>query len=360
FEQSKSRHIQMIEEKKEDPLPQHTWKYFFDITQHDVLYFDEAKLDAMIERRSAPILNYGQSDISEYFDLAAIENDIYHNFIHGRQQISFVIPLFEYRNDLDIHNCITTIETRYEDLKYAQFQSFWDSLSLSTASPLQKQRALEMINDSIVYSFQYINEIKVKRELTELFETLQFEKKDWILFSKGGYANDTINQLRVEHIEVLWRQLNNLVQSEHLNESSITPFVLDIYQRALPNRIQSQIEGFVKRKSLGKMKDILKAWREVAYKQGQIRRDENSRFSHWLEQDLPDNQLGKHFPHRSLTWSYCASAYQCAYQEWKRQYQQPLPLLLKDYLKNESLTNIGIVDFSRKLQILNCVSFLIM
>ncbi|ETO22143.1 hypothetical protein RFI_15060 [Reticulomyxa filosa] len=113
-------------------------------------------------------------------------------------------------------------------------------------------------------------------------------------------------------------------QLEYLNENSITPFVLDIYQQALPNRIQSQIEDFVKRKSLGIMKDILKTWREVAYKQGQIIRDENSQFSHWLEQDLPDNQL-EYFPHQSLTWSYCASAYQCAYQEWKKQDQQPLP-----------------------------------
>ncbi|ETO16558.1 hypothetical protein RFI_20780 [Reticulomyxa filosa] len=185
-----------------------------------------------------------------------------------------------------------------------------------------------MINDAIVYSFQHINEIKVETELTKLFETLQFEKKDWILFSKRGYANYTTDQLRVEHTGVLWRQLNNLVQSEHLDESSITPFVLNIYQRALPNEIQTQIKEFVKRTSLGTMKDILKAWREVAYKQGQIKQDKNSQFGHLLEQHLPDN-LFEYFPHQLLTWSYCAAAYQCAYQEWKKQDQQSTSLFTK-------------------------------
>ncbi|ETO00241.1 hypothetical protein RFI_37198, partial [Reticulomyxa filosa] len=152
---------------------------------------------------------------------------------------------------------------------------------------------------------------------------LQFERKDWILFSKQVHTNDTTNQLRVEHIEVLWRQLNNLVQSEHLNKSSITPFVLDIYQRELPNEIQSQIKEFVKRTSLGTMKDILKAWREVAYKQGQIRQDENSQFSHFLEKFL-FNQL-EYFPYQSLTWSYCAAAYRCAYREWKKKISNHCP-----------------------------------
>ncbi|ETO14877.1 hypothetical protein RFI_22491, partial [Reticulomyxa filosa] len=45
FEQFKSQHIQIIEEKKEDPLPQHTCKYFFGITKDDILCFNKAKLD---------------------------------------------------------------------------------------------------------------------------------------------------------------------------------------------------------------------------------------------------------------------------------------------------------------------------
>ncbi|ETO32888.1 hypothetical protein RFI_04228, partial [Reticulomyxa filosa] len=105
---------------------------------------------------------------------------------------------------------------------------------------------------------------------------------------------------------------------------SITPFVLNIYQRELPNEIQTQIKEFVKRASLGTMKDILKAWREVAYKQGQIRQDENSQFSHLLKQCIPDNLL-EYFPYQWLIWGYCASAYQCAYQEWKKQDQRSLP-----------------------------------
>ncbi|ETO34947.1 hypothetical protein RFI_02127, partial [Reticulomyxa filosa] len=48
FERFKSSYIQIIEEKKEDPLPphlddngQHIWKYLFDITKYDTLCFNE-------------------------------------------------------------------------------------------------------------------------------------------------------------------------------------------------------------------------------------------------------------------------------------------------------------------------------
>ncbi|ETN97444.1 hypothetical protein RFI_40085, partial [Reticulomyxa filosa] len=48
FERFKSSYIQIIEEKKEDPLPphlddngQHIWKYLFDITKYDILCFNE-------------------------------------------------------------------------------------------------------------------------------------------------------------------------------------------------------------------------------------------------------------------------------------------------------------------------------
>ncbi|ETN98425.1 hypothetical protein RFI_39074 [Reticulomyxa filosa] len=237
----------------------------------------------------------------------------------------FIILLFMVDNKLHLLFLYSNIAM---NLIFAiALQPLKPNMNLSIASPLQKQRALEMINDAIVYSFQHINEIKMETELTELFTNLQFERKDWILFSKQVHTNDRTNQLRVEHIGVLWRQLNNLVQSGHLDESSITPFVLNIYQRALPNEIQSQIKDFVKRTSLGTMKDILKAWREVAYKQGQIKRDENSQFGHLLEQHL-DNLL-EYFPHQPLTWSYCAAAYKCAYQEWKKQDQQSTSLLTK-------------------------------
>ncbi|ETO16647.1 hypothetical protein RFI_20692 [Reticulomyxa filosa] len=81
-------------------------------------------MNIIVEQRRTPILEYGQSDILKYFDLAAIGNDIYHIFIYGRQQTSFIIPLFEYHNALDIHNRITTIEMLYKNFKYAQFQLF--------------------------------------------------------------------------------------------------------------------------------------------------------------------------------------------------------------------------------------------
>ncbi|ETO29349.1 hypothetical protein RFI_07773 [Reticulomyxa filosa] len=321
FKQSNHPHIQVIEEKKENSLSQHTYKYFFDITKHDILCFDKAALNTIIERRSNPILEYGQSDKSKYFDLAAIENDIYHTFIHGRQQITFVIPLFEYRNEFDICNCITTIETKYKVLKCAQFQSFWDNLRLSVASSLQKQRALEMINDAIVHLFQKNNEINIDVELTELFKNLQFEKKDWILFDKLNYFNNKADKLCVKHIGVLWRQLRNSVRSEQLDESSIIPFVLEIYQQPLTNEIKVQIKEFVNKTSLGTVKDILSAWREIAYKQGQIKRDlSNVEFSHLLEQYVSKDQL-ECFPSHLVTWNYCAFAYQyayqCVYQEWK-------------------------------------------
>ncbi|ETO07893.1 hypothetical protein RFI_29499, partial [Reticulomyxa filosa] len=325
FEQSEHPHIQIFE-KKEDRLSQHHWKYFFDITRYDILCFDKEALNAIIQRRSTPILEYGQSDKSKYFDLAAIENDIYHTFVHGRQQVTFIIPLFEYRNELDIRNCITIIETKYKDFKYAQFQSFWDNLRLSVASPLQKQKALEMINDAIVHLFQKSNTINIDIELTNLFKNLQFEKKDWILFDRINDFNDNkTNKLCIKHIGILWRQLRNLVQLEQLDESSILPFVLNNYRQPLTNEIKIQLKEFVNKTLLGTRTDILRAWREIAYKQGQIKRDSNTKLGFFLEQYVSKNQL-EYFPSHLLTWNYCAFAYQyayqCIHQEWKKHDQK--------------------------------------
>ncbi|ETN98582.1 hypothetical protein RFI_38910, partial [Reticulomyxa filosa] len=151
FQQFKHRHTQEIqeEEKKQDTLRQPTLKSFFDINNNDILCFNELSLNEIIQRRSTPVLQYDQNDKSKCFDLASIENDIYHTFIHGRQSLTFIIPLFEYRSNFDIRDCITNIETRYEGLRNAQFQYFWDKLRLSVASSVEKQRALEILHDAI-------------------------------------------------------------------------------------------------------------------------------------------------------------------------------------------------------------------
>ncbi|ETO15888.1 hypothetical protein RFI_21476 [Reticulomyxa filosa] len=212
-------------------------------------------------------------DKSKCFDLESIENDIRHTFVHGRRPLTFIIPLFEYRSGFDIHSCITTIETRHKKCKNAQFQSFWDKLNLSAASPLEKQKALGMLNDVIVYLYQNPKNFRVNMILTKLLEKLQFEKKDWVLFSQRGCSDDRRDQLCGKHVGVLWRQLHNIVQSESLDESSIAPFVLGIYRQPLTDEARTQIKEFVKRTSMGTMKGILKAWREIAYKQGQIERN---------------------------------------------------------------------------------------
>ncbi|ETO14263.1 hypothetical protein RFI_23105 [Reticulomyxa filosa] len=325
FAQSKHPHIQIIEEKKEEQNSnnneQRNWKSVFDITDRDILCFNPETLNAIIQRRSTPVLDYGQSDISKYFNLAAIESDIYHTFVHGRQQITFIIPLFEYRNEFDIPNCITAIENKYEALKDAQFQSFWNSLRFSTLYPLQKQRALEMVNDAIVHLFRNIDEVNIDKELTELFKDLKFEKKDWIIFDKLNDANHKTSKLFVKHIGALWKQLKTSVQSEQLDENSIASFVLDIYQQPLTNEIETEVKEFVNRTSLGTTKSILNVWRKIAYEQGQTKRNtsgnEGLQFSHLLKKYLPDIQL-KQFPHYLFTWKHCATAYKCAYEESKK------------------------------------------
>ncbi|ETO35963.1 hypothetical protein RFI_01104 [Reticulomyxa filosa] len=315
FQQFKHLYIQKAEEEKQNVLEQDNWKCFFDIRKNDILCFNKKHLDDIIQQRSTPVLQYGQNDKFKCFDLVSIENDIYRAFVCDRQPLTFVIPLFEYRNDLDIHSCIATIETRHEVLKDAQFQSFWNKLNLSVASSLEKQKALGMLNDAIVYLYQNVNDLQVDMPLTKLLQNLQFEK-DWVLFSQRG--NNKAEQLYVKHVGVLWRQLNNIVQSEGLDESSIIPFVLEVYRQPLIDNLQTKIIEFVHKTSVGAMKDVLKAWREIAYKQGHIVRNiEDEDFAHMLKQYLPNNDL-KYFPHQLLKWRYCAAAYECAYQEWKR------------------------------------------
>ncbi|ETO27922.1 hypothetical protein RFI_09210, partial [Reticulomyxa filosa] len=304
-----------------------TPKCSYDITEKDILCFDKIHCNDITQQRSILTLQYNQSNKSKCFSLASIENDIYHTFVHGREPIIIVIPLFEYRNDLDIQSCIATIETRYEDFKYAQFQSFWDKLNLSAASSLKKQKALGMLNDVIVYLYQNLQNLQVDMPLTKLLKKLQFEEKDWVLFSERYCLNDKTEQLCVKHVGVLWRQLHNVVQSERLDEGSIAPFVLEIYRKPLTNEAQTRIKEFVKKTSMGTMKDLLAAWREIAYKQGQIKRNaEIEDFTHMLKQyrDL------QYFPHQFLKWKHCAAAYQYAYQEWKIQNQSPKKTIVNE------------------------------
>ncbi|ETO24877.1 hypothetical protein RFI_12279 [Reticulomyxa filosa] len=163
--------------------------------------------------------------------------------------------------------------------------------------------------------------------LTQLFEKLQFEKNDWILFSQRGYSDDKTDQLCVKHVGVLWRQLRNVVQSNCLDESSIAPYVLKMYQKPLTNEAKTQIKELVKKIPMGTMKDILKAWREIAYRQGQITRNaEAEDFAHILKQYVTNHDL-KSFPPQLLKWRNCATAYEYVYQEWKNQDQSSTLLL---------------------------------
>ncbi|ETO11424.1 hypothetical protein RFI_25952, partial [Reticulomyxa filosa] len=325
FQQFKHPHIQEIqeEEKKQNILQQPTLKCFFDINSDDILCFDELSLNEIIQRRSIPVSQYDQNDKSKCFDLASIENDIYHTFVHGRQPLIFIIPLFEYRSDFDIQDCIKNIETRYEDLRNAQFQYFWDKLNLSVASSVEKQRALEMLNDAIVYLYQNLDDLQIDMRLTQLFEKLQFEKKDCVLFSHRGYSNDKMDQLCVKHVGVLWYQLRNAFQSEYLDESSIDSYVLKMYQQSLTNEAKTQIKELIKKIPMGAMKDILEAWREIAYRQGQVTRNtEAEDFAHMLKKYVTNHDL-KSFPPQLLKWKNCATAYEYAYREWKSQGQAP-------------------------------------
>ncbi|ETN97158.1 hypothetical protein RFI_40374, partial [Reticulomyxa filosa] len=261
---------------------------------------------------------------------ASIENDIYHTFVHGRGLLALDIPLFQYRNELDIRHCIATIETQFQEIRTSQIKSLWEHTHLSTISSMQKQKALEALNNAIVFLFNDLDQLHLDTPLTDLFQQLQFEKKDQSLFFIRSHAKSDCTTLCIKHIGALWRVLNNLVRSERLHDDFITPFVLEMYRHSLPNELQKQIKGFVKKTSLAIMKEVLDAWREIAYKQGQIERKQSNAqefqlvFS--LQQHLSENDLSC-FP--CLTWRFCAAAYRCAYQESKKKDQRLLSFFQK-------------------------------
>ncbi|ETO03239.1 hypothetical protein RFI_34171 [Reticulomyxa filosa] len=308
-----------------------TYKFMFDITPNDVLCFDKKKLNAIIQRHSVPVLEYGAINDShyykhKYFDLASIENEIYQHFVHGRQPLALGVPLFQYRHDLDIHNSITTIETQHHDIQTAQIETLWEHTRLYTVSSLQKQKALEVLNDAIVFLSDNPDQFRSDMPLTDLLQNMHFEKKDWGLFELQTHFNDAADVLCVKHIASLWRFLNNLVRIERLDESSIAPFVLEMYRRPLSNELQKQVKDFVKKTSLTIMKEVLRVWREIAYKLGQVQRDSSNiqefQLVFLLRTHFSDNDL-RYFPHQSLTWRFCAAAYHCAYQEWRKKDEQP-------------------------------------
>ncbi|ETO08633.1 hypothetical protein RFI_28757 [Reticulomyxa filosa] len=240
----RSTHEQKKEEEEEISLHDNdktSYKWFLDITQGDILCFDKEKLNCIIRRHFIPLLEYGAIKDSHYlqpkcFDFASIENDIYHTFI----------------------------------------KSLWEHTHLSTISPMQKQKALEALNNAIVFLFNDLDQLHLDTPLTDLFQQLQFEKKDQSLFFIRSHAKSDCTTLCIKHIGALWRVLNNLVRSERLHDDFIAPFVLEMYRHSLPNELQKQVKGFVKKTPLTTMKEVLDAWREIAYKQGQIERKQSN------------------------------------------------------------------------------------
>ncbi|ETO33347.1 hypothetical protein RFI_03763, partial [Reticulomyxa filosa] len=314
-----------------------TYKWLFDVTSNDVLCFDKNKLNEIIRRHSAPVLEYGAiNSESKYFDFASIENDIYHSFVHGRRPLALGVPLFQYRNDLDIHNSIATIETQHQDSQTAQIELLWEHTRLYTASSLQKQKGLEALNDVVVFLSNNLDQL-FDTPLINLLQRMHFEEKDWSLFDFQIHIKDKKNVLCIKHVAALWRFLNNLMRIECLDESSITPFVLEIYRYPLSNELQQQIKAFVKKTPLTTMKDILRVWREIAYKLGQVQRNppcaQEFQLAFLLRHYLRDNDL-RHFPHEYLEWRFCATAYHCAYQEWKKKDERPASSWFRTFLSN--------------------------
>ncbi|ETO01018.1 RING finger protein [Reticulomyxa filosa] len=312
--------------KDEDSNQMHTVmgknKPLFGIHENDIVCLDKDQVTEIIQQWSLPSLEYGaiNQNRNNILDLSAIENEIAYRFIKNRDILEVGIPFFQFSNQLNIKTCVAVIEENNKELKTEPIDQPLLKIFLSSLkSQSEIQRALEILNEVLVFVSQNIKTIDLDKQFVELLEQMSFDEESCKRFMMN-FEEQQKGFILCRHMCNLWRLLYNAVQLEFVDGSTIDNDVLDIYKVPLTELLKQQLQEMVKKTHLGIVKQILEAWREVVKGQGQIMRDLKKKepFGNWLNNVMFfDNEL-EFFPKESLTWDYCATSYAYLYELFKR------------------------------------------
>ncbi|ETO17713.1 hypothetical protein RFI_19603 [Reticulomyxa filosa] len=280
-------------------------KSLFDIHRNDIV-------TEIIRQWSLPSLEYGVINQNR--------NNIFgfksYRFIKNRQFLEISVPFFQFSSQLNIKNCVAIVEKNNRELKTEPIdQPLLRTFLSSLKSQSEIQRALEILNEVIVFVSQNIKIIDLDKKFVELLEQMSFDEKSCKLFMVD-LEEQQKSFILCRHICNLWRLLDNTVQLEFVNKSTIDNYVLDIYKLPLIEPLKQQLQVMIQKTSLGIIKEILDAWREVVQSEGQSIRDLSKKepFSNWLDKVMfYDNEL-EFFPKELLTWEYCANGYAYLYE----------------------------------------------
>ncbi|ETN98486.1 hypothetical protein RFI_39010, partial [Reticulomyxa filosa] len=116
----------------------------------------------IIQQWSLPSLEYGaiNQNRNNILDLSAIENEIAYRFIKNRDILEVGIPFFQFSNQLNIKTCVTIIEENNKELQTEPIdQPLLKTFLSSLKSQSEMQRALEILNEVIVFVSQNIKTI---------------------------------------------------------------------------------------------------------------------------------------------------------------------------------------------------------
>ncbi|ETO21436.1 hypothetical protein RFI_15769 [Reticulomyxa filosa] len=137
-------------------------KSLFDISDKDIIAIDKDKVMEIIRLWSVPVLEYGcvNGNIDEYLDLEAIENEIFNQFVSNRRILAISTPFFQFSNELGIENSLALIEANNPELKIDLLDDdLWNTFLASTRSPMEGQKALELLSQTISFLHQCVKRI---------------------------------------------------------------------------------------------------------------------------------------------------------------------------------------------------------
>ncbi|ETO01790.1 hypothetical protein RFI_35647, partial [Reticulomyxa filosa] len=265
-------------------------KPLFDIHKVDIINLDKDQVTEIISQWSLPLLEYGaiHQIRNNMLDLRAIENEIEDRFVKNRQMLEIGIPLFQFSNQLNIKVNMAIIEENNKEMKKESIDHPLLKLVLSSLkSKSDVQRALEILNEVIIFVSQNIKIIDLDKRFVELLEQMSFDEKDCKLFA--------MNVEEEQESFILCRHMCNLCRLLH-------DAVLKIIKTtAARNDKKDTFEN-----SKGNFRSLE---RGGTISGGEAMRDLKKKepFCDWLENIIFfENEL-EFFPRNSLTWEYCAA-----------------------------------------------------